>query len=201
MSQQGVLNHTGGGGGAILTLSSEGGPPTPPSLNNFNFSGSVAGGSAANGAIEFITPGGPGHATDGQMDANVLVDNTTIGINGSNQLHVIGSIILHWNVVSTNQVGASNNGYVFVSPGGALTISLPAVSAVGDEFIVTLDGATSFQVTQAAGQQVRLGNLATTAGVGGSLTSTQQGDTLTMVCSVANLKWNVLSSMGNPIVV
>lgn len=201
MSQQGVLNHTGGGSGVILTLSSEGGPPTPPSLNNFNFSGSVAGGSAANGAIEFITPGGPGAATDGQMDAVVLVDNTTIGINGSNKLHVIGSIIINWNVVSTNQVGASNNGYVFVAPGGALTISLPAVSSVGDEFIVTLDGATSFQITQGAGQQIRLGNLATTAGVGGSITSTQQGDTLTMVCSVANLRWNVLSSMGNPIIV
>jgi hypothetical protein len=91
MSQQGVLNHTGGGSGNILTLSSEGGPPTPPSGNNFNFSGSVAGGSATNGALHFTTPGGPGAATDGQMDANVLVDGTSIGINASNQLHVIGS--------------------------------------------------------------------------------------------------------------
>ena len=201
MSQEGVLNHTGGGSGVILTLSSEGGPPTPPSSNNFNFSGSLAGGSAANGAIHFITPGGPGAATDGQMDANVLVDGVTIDINASNQLHVVGSLVVTWHVVSINQVGTANNGYVFVAPGGALTISLPAVSSVGDEFIVTLDGATSFQITQGAGQQIRLGNLATTAGVGGSITSTQQGDTLTMVCSVANLKWNVLSSMGNPIVV
>lgn len=96
---------------------------------------------------------------------------------------------------------ATNSGYVCISPGGALSLSLPAVSALGDEIEVTLDGSTSFTITQGAGQQIRLGNLATTAGVGGSLASTQQGDSLRMVCSIANLKWNVLSSMGNPTVV
>lgn len=92
MSQQGPLRDHAGGGGNIMTLSSEGGPHTPPVGNNFNFSGSVAGGSAANGAIEFITPGGPGAATDGQMDAVVRTDNVTIHINGANNLEVIGGV-------------------------------------------------------------------------------------------------------------
>jgi hypothetical protein len=74
---------------------------------------------------------------------------------------------------------------------------LPAVSTVGQVIELTLDGATSFTVTQGAGQQIREGNVATTAGVGGSIASTQQGDSLRMVCSVANLKWIILSSMGN----
>jgi hypothetical protein len=93
MSQKGPLNSAGGGGtGNIMTLSSEGGPHTPPVANNFNFSGSIAGGSAANGAIEFITPGGPGAATDGQMDAVVLTDNVTIHINASNELEATGAV-------------------------------------------------------------------------------------------------------------
>lgn len=109
--------------------------------------------------------------------------------------------ITHWQTIIASQPLLVNNGYICIAPGGALSLSLPAVSAIGDLIEITLDGSTSFTVTQGAGQSIRLGNLATTAGVGGSLASTQQGDSLRMVCSVANLKWNVVSSMGNPTIV
>jgi hypothetical protein len=102
-----------------------------------------------------------------------------------------------WSTISASQTLAINNGYICISPGGALSLALPAVSAVGSIIEVTLDGATSFTVTQSAGQSIVIGNDHTTAGVTGSLASTQQGDSLRMVCSVANLRWNVLSSMGN----
>jgi len=92
MSKEGVLSVNTSGAAVIETLSSEGGPHTPPMGHNFNFSGSIAGGSAANGAIEFITPGGPGAATDGQMDAVVRTDGVTIHINASNDLEVIGGV-------------------------------------------------------------------------------------------------------------
>ena len=108
---------------------------------------------------------------------------------------------LTWQTITASQGLLVEHGYICISAGGALALSLPAVSAVGDIIEVTLDGATSWSITQGAGQSIRIGNTATTAGVGGSLTSTQQGDSIRMVCSVANLKWNVLSSMGNPIVV
>lgn len=106
-----------------------------------------------------------------------------------------------WQNISASQALVSNNGYFCVSPGGALALSLPATSAVGNVIEVSLDGATSFTITQGAGQQIRLGNLTTTAGVGGSLASTQQGDSVRLVCRTANLLWNVLSSMGNPTIV
>lgn len=106
-----------------------------------------------------------------------------------------------WTNISASQALAVNNGYICVSPGGALSLSLPAVSPVGSIIEITLDGATSFSVTQGAGKQIRLGNSTTTAGVGGSLTSTQQGDSLRMVCRTANLLWNVLSSIGNPTII
>ena len=102
-----------------------------------------------------------------------------------------------WQLISSSQALSPNNGYFCVSPGGALSLSLPAVSSLGDEIIVTIDGAASFTITQGAGQQIRLGNSATIAGVGGSIASTQQGDVIRMVCQTANLKWNVISSTGN----
>jgi hypothetical protein len=105
-----------------------------------------------------------------------------------------------WNRIFASQALVSNMGYICVG-GGVLDLSLPATSLVGDIIEVTLDGSTSFSITQGAGQTIKIGNVTTTAGVGGSLTSTQQGDSLRMVCSVTNLRWNVLSSMGNPTVV
>ena len=116
-------------------------------------------------------------------------------------LDLAGSENFTWKTITTSQALTVDTGYICISPGGALSLSLPAVSAVGNIIEITLDGSTSFSITQGAGQQIRVGNLATMAGVGGSLTSTQQGDSIRMVCSVTNLKWNVLSSMGNPIIV
>lgn len=104
--------------------------------------------------------------------------------------------ITTWNVVGTNQTGITNNGYIFTS-GAALTISLPATSAIGDMFSVVLDGATSWQITQGVGQQIRLSSSTTTSGAGGSLKSTAQGDTVSLVCRVANTTWTALSSIGN----
>jgi len=113
----------------------------------------------------------------------------------------VAAVGTSWMNISASQALVNNTGYFCVSPGGALSLSLPATSAVGDEIEVTLDGATSFTITQGAGQQIRVGNVATTAGVGGSITSTQQGDAVRMVCRTANLLWNVVSGMGNPTIV
>ena len=102
-----------------------------------------------------------------------------------------------WNLITLNTVGAANNGYIAISPGGALTVSLPAVSAVGDIFELALDGATSWQITQAAGQQIRFGNTTTTLGAAGSITSTDQGDAIRLVCWGPNTLWTALSWVGN----
>lgn len=106
-----------------------------------------------------------------------------------------------WNNITASQALAVNNGYFCVSPGGAISLSLPATSSVGQVIEVSLNGATSFTITQAANQQISLGNVNTTLGVGGSLASTQQGDTIKLVCRTANLLWVVTSVIGNPTIV
>jgi len=103
-----------------------------------------------------------------------------------------------WNTTSVNVANmAVDNGYFCISPGGALTLGLPAVSVLGDTVQVSLDGATSWQITQAAGQQIRLGTSQTTLGATGTITSTGQGDSICLVCRVANTLWVAQSSVGN----
>jgi hypothetical protein len=121
---------------------------------------------------------------------------TTTGVGNTITVTVTGSGIT-WNNISVNQNLSVNNGYFVSAPGGAISLALPAVSVLGDTIIVSLDGAASFTITQGAGQSIRLGNQITTPGVGGSLASTQQGDTVTLTCKTANLAWNVIAAEGN----
>ena len=156
MSKEGVLSVNTSGAPVIETLSGENGPHTPPNGHNFNFSGSVAGGSAANGAIEFITPGGPGAATDGQMDAVVRTDNVTIHINASNDLEVIGgSFVEEFNVDASTPPGTNP---VVPTVGGDITVTggQVAAGAVGTNVIRTNSLAANtytieIQRTQAVG--------------------------------------------------
>lgn len=102
---------------------------------------------------------------------------------------------LTWNSIVANQTLAVNNGYIVAT--GALSLLLPAASVVGDEIKIILDAGTSWVVTQAASQQIRLGNFQTTAGVTGTLASTASGDSISFVCTVANLEWAVYATQGN----
>jgi hypothetical protein len=159
--------------------------------------------SSAPGVVDFIegNMGGPV-----PPDASNIIhligsgDISVTGNPGTNTLTISATGLPTWNKISTNTALVANMGYICTG-GGVLSLSLPATSNVGDIIEVTLDGSSGWSITQGAGQSIVLGNRVTTAGVGGSLTSTQQGDTFRAVCSVTNLRWNILSSMGNPVVV
>lgn len=91
------------------------------------------------------------------------------------------------------------NAYSITS--GALTLGLPATSAAGSEIIVMLSGGTSWQITQASGQQIIFGSASTTSGTGGSIKSNNAGDSVTIYCVTANVLWQVVSSQGQNITV
>lgn len=103
-----------------------------------------------------------------------------------------------WVQISASQTLVKDTGYFCISPGGGLSLALPttASSTIGDIIQVTLDGATSWTITQAVGQQIRFSSAQTTSGVGGSLASTAAGDTVTMVYQTSG-KWNVINAIGN----
>jgi hypothetical protein len=130
--------------------------------------------------------------------AATLTAGTNISItNGAGSITINASGGLTWQTISANQALVANNGYACISPGGALSLSLPATAAVGTIIRVMLAGATSFTITQAAGQQVFMGNTNNTLGATGTTASTAQGDSVELLCTVANTTWYIISSVGN----
>lgn len=165
MSQSGMLN-------------TEGEPPQPGTVQFLQGNDGIPVGPNASGTI--FTLGGTGVKTSGNAGTNTETWN------------VVGGG-LKWNVISANQTLAVNNGYIVVSPGGAVSLALPAVSALGDVIRVTLDGATSWTITIAGGQSVQYANINATS----TLTTTSIGDTVELVCQIANTRWNMISAVGN----
>lgn len=107
------------------------------------------------------------------------------------------STLFPWSTIVLDQTAAVNNGY-FINKAGTLLLALPAVSAVGDVIeVYNMNTALGIQFTQAAGQQIFIGNTNTTLGAGGTLTSIAVGDSLKIVCSAANTIWRVTSMVGN----
>lgn len=157
-----------------------------------------------------VSPIGPltnGQLLIGSTGADPVAASLTQGSNititpgaGTITIASAGTLSLAWAVIGASQTLAVNAGYVCTT-GAALSLALPATAAVGSMIVVSLDGSTSWAITQGSGQQIRFGNVTTTSGTGGSLTSTAAGDTIYMVCSVANTRWNVVFSIGNITVV
>jgi hypothetical protein len=153
-----------------------------------------------------------GAATNGQLPiGNTGADPTLATLTAGTGVTIAngaGSITVNavgggltWSVVTVNATFSVNTG-VIANKAGTLAMALPTTSAVGDMLRITgINTATGWQITQAAGQQIFFGTSSTTAGAGGSLTSTAIRDSIELVCVVANLTWNVLSSIGNITVV
>lgn len=147
-------------------------------------------------------------ATDGQIPIgntgspptlNTLTGGSGISItNGAGSITISGtSGGFAWTeVTGTTQAMADNNGYI-ANNAGLVTLTLPAVAAIGDTVMVTGKGAGGWRVAQNAGQQIFFGTASTTIGAGGSLDSTQRRDTVELVCITANTEWNVIDSVGN----
>ena len=107
-----------------------------------------------------------------------------------------------WNevIVTGPTAMAVNNGYI-ANNGATVQLTLPAVAVIGDMIRVTGKGAGGWQIQQNAGQTIYFASQATTTGAGGSLSSTDDRDSIELVCVTANNDWNVLSSIGNITVV
>lgn len=103
-----------------------------------------------------------------------------------------------WNdVTGATQTIAVQNGYV-TDRGGGVTYTLPATAAFGDEFIIT-GKSGQWTLAQNANQQINIGSGSTTVGVGGSLASTNAGDSVWAVCTTAGAStvWRVFNFVGN----
>ena len=161
-------------------------------LGNLSFDGGVT--SIVNDGELII-----GNSFTGVPTISTLTAGPGIGIvnaPGSVTISAAGAGML-WTVVNAPTTAADDNGYFTT---GGVTVTLPLVSNVGDTFAVYDSDGMGWQVNQNALQTIQLGNLTTTAGLPGGLVNTAIGDCVMLVCSVANLSWNVISSEGNIVV-
>jgi len=117
---------------------------------------------------------------------------------GAGTLDLSGGIGLTWTLTTVNASIVVANGYI-ANKVGDLAMTLPATSAVGTKFAITnFKQALGWSIVQGANQYIRYGNVVTTVGAGGSLTSAALGDSVTCVCTETDLGWQVVDSMGSP---
>ena len=104
---------------------------------------------------------------------------------------------LNWSeVTGTSQAATINSGYI-CNNAGLVTVTLPSSAAQGTMLSLAGKGAGGWKLAQNAGQNIRFGSVTTTTGVGGYLSSYNQYDAVTMVCSSADVTWVVVASQGN----
>lgn len=156
------------------------------------------GGTGVNNGVATITLNGGDFSTTGGFDLNLnTTGNTSVTLPTSGTL----ASAVTWNVITgVSQSMSGNNGYI-TNNAGVVTLSMPVTATVGETFYITGFGSGGWAISQQASQQINFGDLATTVGGFGGLASTNQFDTITIVCVVANTSFNVLSSIGNITVV
>jgi hypothetical protein len=153
---------------------------------------------SATGAVSTLTgnTGGAISPTAGNIN---IVGGTNVTVAGSGSTLTINSTSVPSVVTTAVNVspGITNTAYL-ANAAATITILLPGTSAVGDTFEVlgNLNVGGSWQITQAAGQQVRFGNGETTAGAGGSLTAADYRQSVSLRCIVASLTWVAISASG-----
>ncbi|MGL5263351.1 MAG: hypothetical protein ACRDAI_02065 [Candidatus Rhabdochlamydia sp.] len=131
----------------------------------------------------------------------ITVTGSPVSLGGTVTLTVPAGGINWVNVTTTTQTISTNTGYI-ANNAAQVVFTLPATANVGDTFYVTGNGTAGtagWKVAQNAGQQIYFGSTTTTTGTGGSLTSTNQLDSIRAVCVVsgASTIWNIITSMGN----
>lgn len=177
--------------GATTTFSIDSGS-LPTLASNFTVSGgaTVNKYSSAYGILAGYTPTNY-TAVSTDVTGNLHgIDNALGSLNGA----------FPWtSVTAISQALVKNNGY-FANNAGVVTFSLPATASVGDTFQIQ-NSQGGFTISQGAGQSVRIGNMVTTTGVGGSISSTALGDWITIVCNVANTGFVAKVEQGNLTVV
>lgn len=109
-----------------------------------------------------------------------------------------GGIGITWSeVTGVSQAAAVNNGYI-CNNAGLVTVTLPDTAALGSFLRVVGKGAGGWAIAQNAGETIYWDETtATTTGVGGSLSSTDDYDAVELVCITADTDWMVLSAKGN----
>ena len=114
---------------------------------------------------------------------------------GTITISYTGSSPAGWTeVTGTSQTMVADGGYI-ANNAGLVTLTLPATATQGTSINVIGKGAGGWKIAQTAGQNIQIGSSASTVGVGGSVASSNQFDSVCLICTTANTVW---TSFGGP---
>jgi len=97
-------------------------------------------------------------------------------------------------VTGTSQTMVADGGYV-ANNAGLVTLTLPTTAAFGTFIRVVGKGAGGWTIAQNSGQSIQVGSSSSTVGAGGSISSTNQYDSIGLLCTTANTTW---TTIGGP---
>ena len=168
----------------------------------------TSGGTGVNNGSNTITLGGnintvAAFSTTGSGALTFNTSGTTVATipSGTVTLATTAQVIA-WSAtaVDVNPM-VVNNGYITTSA-TLVTLTLPATAAVGTLFYIVGQGTGGWKIApqSSPAQIIHLGNTHTTAG-SGSLASSDPNDCVTLVCTVANTEFSVISSVGGSFVI
>lgn len=122
------------------------------------------------------------------------------GAGADPQWTTLGSVVLWIQVAGTTQTMAVQRGYVNFNA-ALTTFTLPATANFGDIIELAGYGSGGWTIAQNALQTILVGSLASTPGITGSVSSTAAGDTIRLLCVVANTTFKAIDWAGNLTVV
>ena len=176
----------------------------------------VGGLASANSATLVTNASGVPAWTGSMTNGQILIGSTgatpvlgtitgTLGINVTNGAGTItisggGGGYTWTEVTGTSQTMAANNGYITNNP-ALVTLTLPTTAALGTTLSIAGKGAGGWKIAQNAGQEIFFGSSATTIGATGYLQSTQQFDSIELLCITANTQWTVITGPQGAITV
>ena len=140
--------------------------------------------------------------TPGYLDGKLLAGNGvsfTVGSPAGNETLTIAATGggTGWVVTADDTAMDANKGYIPTDASVRTAFALPSAAAQGAVNRVVGSGAAGWSITQAAGQSINFGTVASTTGTAGSLASTDDKDCVELVCITANTTWVVASAIGN----
>ncbi len=106
---------------------------------------------------------------------------------------------LVWNLLAnttTTQQMVGNRGYIGDS-NSQVVFTLPSIISVGEIVAVMNRGTGGWKIAQNASQSINVISITTSVGVGGYLESTNQGDSIYLVCTTQDTGFKAFFVMGN----
>ncbi len=147
----------------------------------------ICGGLTSVGALQSMPTGSPGQVL-------TYVSNAVL----PSWQNAPGGLIINQNT-STATLTAGDK-YICDNGATLITFTLPMTAALGDTYNIRGASSGGWTIAQNAGQQMHSSSSSTTAGVTGSISSTNQYNNIEITCVVANTTFNVTVS-GSPNIV